>query len=63
MKSNSYTNIRKSERRFSDVGRYNNRFPNVSVGIEFSNQKSCFLSFFTNPYIQNHFKVNVFVTC
>ena len=28
-----------------------------------SNQKSCFLSFFTNPYIQNHFKVNVFVTC
>ena len=56
MKSNSYTNIRKSERRLSDVGRYNNRFPNVSVGIDF-------LSFFTNPYIQNHFKVNVFVTC
>ena len=40
MKSNSYTrksvivhNLRTSERRFSDVGMYNNRFPNVSVGI------------------------------
>ena len=40
MKSKSYTNIRKSvivhnllsERLFSDVGMYNNRFPNVSVG-------------------------------
>ena len=35
MKSKSYTNIRKSviERPFSDVGMYNNRFPNVSVGF------------------------------
>ena len=32
MKSNSYTNIRKSHP-FSDVGMYDNRFPNVSVGI------------------------------
>ena len=38
VKSKSYTNIRKSviptsERPFSDVGMYNNRFPNVSVGF------------------------------
>ena len=39
MKSNSYTNIRKSVivhtyiGKLSDVGMYNNRFPNVSVGI------------------------------
>ena len=41
MKSKSYTNIRKSvivhnlhlKDPFSDVGMYNNRFPNVSVGF------------------------------
>ena len=33
MKSKSYTNIRKSVIPFSDVGMYNNRFPNVSVGF------------------------------
>ena len=37
MKSNSYTNILldlpTSENHLSDVGMYNNRFPNVNVGI------------------------------
>ena len=38
MKSKSYTNIRKSVivhnlHLLSDVGMYNNRFPNVSVGF------------------------------
>ena len=44
---------------------YNNRFQNVNVGISFHrflNSKSCFLSFFTNPYIQDHFKMIFFVT-
>ena len=71
MKSNSYINILldlpTSEKNLSDVGKYNNRFQNVNVGIRFftdsSKSKSCFLSFFTHPYIQNHFKMNVFVTC
>ena len=35
------------------------------VGIcfhRFLKSKSCFLSFFTNPYIQNHFKMNYLYT-
>ena len=40
-----------------------NLWNQINVGIRFFKSKSCFISFFTNPYIRNHFKMNVFVTC
>ena len=42
---------------FSVVDMYNNIFPNVSLILQI--HKSCSLSVFTNPLIQNHFRMNV----
>ena len=63
MKSKSYTNIRKSVI-VHNLHLKDGFVCTITDFLDFtdsSNQKSCFLSFFTNPYIQNHFKVNVFL--